>query len=281
MPLYVYTLAYLLPNGAGEVHTEIFYLVLWMIGLLVPYILGLLVRARKVTVAEAILNWLVKPVLLLAFILFITLGLYINMYVFSVLDNTALIAGALIPFIGFGIGGGLMLLAKQGKVPAKTLSIESAIMNSIAVIVAIRFTLPQPDADIASAAAMWVLYVTPLPFVIMFLFHRIKKTIMSHFEKEDIKKEQEVTILSSFAAITQNAMQMGGVVNTNETQASSSTQPNSNENGDQKRLLLSRSHSFETKSPHIIISNFSFVDQEEDEGKPLSEDPDNQNSVPA
>lgn len=266
VPLYVYTLGQVFINGAGLVIESMYYLLLWLLILLIPFIIGMAVRRRQQTISDALLNWLIKPILLLAFILFITLGLYINMYVLTVLDNAALVTGGLIPFIGFGIGGGIMLLLKQGKQAAKTLAIEAAIMNSIVVIVSLRFTLPQPDADLASASAMWVLFLTPAPFVLMFLFHRIKKKIMFNFNKKDIENEKNVTLKNSFAAITKNALQIGGLESNNhEAEPSQSpTTTTYGHDGDQRRLLTSTSQT-SSEQPHTVINNVSFMDMADGE----------------
>lgn len=265
MPLYVFSIAQHIPNGAGFVVNTVYYLVFWLLGLLLPFTTGLLIRRFKQSISDAFLNWLIKPLLLLAFILFITLGLYINMYMFGVLPTNALAAGALIPFIGFGLGGGLMLIFRQGKPPAKTLAIEAAITNSVVVIVALRFTLPQPDADLASAAAMWVLFFTPVPFILMFIFHRIKRKIMSQFEKKEFEKAQAETMKSSFAAITQNAMQMGGISTQDfqQMQASSSAESANNPtvgNGDRKRLLFTPADTEPEDTSQVIINNCSYLD---------------------
>lgn len=248
--------------------TTLYYLVFWMLALVFPYAGGILLRKFKPAVSDAFLNWLIKPLLLLAFILFITLGLYINMYMFGVLQTSSLAIGGLIPFLGFGIGGGLMLIFRQGKPAAKTLAIESAIMNCIIVIVAVRFTLPQPDADLASAAAMWVLFFTPVPFVLMFIFHRIKRKIMSHFEKKEFEKEQANTMLSSFAAITANAMQIGGLSGHDlQMQASSSQQSENNAsygNGDKKRLIQLGTTNYPEDPSQVIVNNCSFMENAED-----------------
>lgn len=256
IPMYVYTFGNVLPNTGGTVSVQIYYLVLWSVGMLVPYTIGLLVRRHKEVASEACLNWIIKPVLLLAFILFITLGLYINMYMFSVLNNAALMVGGIIPFLGFMIGGAVALICKLGKAAAKSIAIEAAIMNCIMAMVGIRFTLPQPDADLASAGAMWVLFITPIPFLLMFIFHRIKRKIMSYFEKRKMEKEQRSTMLQSFAAITHNALQLGGFSNAtnNATSDNLASNPIADNSQSYDMLLLKSTSQYSTPS-QLIIAN--------------------------
>jgi len=232
--MWLYGLGQLYPNGNGDLQSNMYYLVLWLVALFIPYGVGIFVKRRKESVSDACLNWLIKPLLLLAFILFITLGLYINIYMFSVLSSEALAVGGALPIIGFGLNGLLLLVTRQGKSAAKAGAIEAANMNCIAVIVALRFTLPKPDGELASAVIMWLLFCTPIPFIIMFIYHRIKKKIMSHFEKKEFEKEQTATMLQSFATITHNAMQIGGLTEHNEGKKISEE---NGENGDTTLLL--------------------------------------------
>lgn len=187
------------------------FMVLCLALLLVPYVLGVLAKHFRPEVSDAILNWLIKPMLLLFMILFITLGLYINIYAIEVLDKLTLAMAGMVPSLGFCVGGGLALVSKQGKASAKSVAIEAAIMNCLAVIAAAKFTMPQPDSDLACAGAIAVLSFTPLPFIGMLIFHKIKKKIMTYFENRKFEKEQQETITKSFALITQNALQISGM----------------------------------------------------------------------
>ena len=200
-----------MPNQTGAVTKNTYLLVLWVLVLTVPYICGVMLRKRNESLSHAFLNWLIKPLLLLSFILFMTLGLYINMYIFRVLSNRALITGGILPFVGFTVGAFLSAVTRNEKKVVKTVAIEATIVNSLAAIIAIRFTLPSPDSDLASAAVMWVLFITPSPFFLLFIFHKIKRKVMSYFEKKELEKEKQETILQSFANITQNAIQLGGL----------------------------------------------------------------------
>lgn len=207
----MYTLGQFLPNGVGEVEVPTHFLVLCFALLLVPYIVGVILRHVKSSISEAILNWLIKPLLLLFMILFVTLGLYINIYAMGVLDKVTLAVAGMVPSLGFCIGGGLTLATRQGKPSAKSVGIEAAIMNCLAIVAVIKYTMPQPDADMAAASAIAVLFFTPLPFFGMLIFHKIKKKILTYFENRRFEKEQQEVITKSFALITQNALQISGM----------------------------------------------------------------------
>lgn len=129
----------------------------------------------------------------------------------GVLDKLTLAVAGLIPSLGYCIGGGLTLLARQGKPAAKSVAIESAITNCLAVIAIIKHSMPQPDADMAIAGAIAILFFKPVPFIGLLVFHKIKKKVMTYFENRKFEKEQQETILKSFAVITQNALQISGM----------------------------------------------------------------------
>lgn len=200
-----------MPNGNGETEIPTYLIVICLSVMVVPYSFGVVLKRFKPNVADAMLNWLIKPSLLLFMILFITLGLYINMYAIGVLDKLTMVMAGMVPSLGYCIGGGLTLLARQGKPAAKSVAIEAAITNCLAVIALIKHTMPQPDADMAIAGVMAVLFFTPVPFIGMLVFHKIKKKVMTYLENRKFEREQQETILKSFAVITQNALQISGM----------------------------------------------------------------------
>lgn len=211
VPLWLYSLGQFLHNGVGELEVPTHYMIICLGLLIIPYILGIIVKHFKPSVSDAILNWLIKPLLLLFMILFITLGLYINIYAMDTLDKITLIMAGLIPCIGFSVGGGLTLITKQGKASAKSVATEAAIMNCLAVVAACKLTMRQPDSDMACAGAIAILVFTPLPFIGMLIFHKIKRKILKYFQNRKFEKEQQETISKSFAHITLNALQISGM----------------------------------------------------------------------
>ena len=129
----------------------------------------------------------------------------------SVLDKVTLIIAGTIPTLGFCVGGGLTLAVRQGKPAAKSVAIEAAIINCLGVVAAVKYTMRQPDSDLAVAGVLAVLFSTPIPFIGMLIFHKIKKKVIAYLENRKFEREQQETILKSFAVITQNALQISGM----------------------------------------------------------------------
>ncbi|CAH1772496.1 unnamed protein product [Owenia fusiformis] len=176
---------------------------LWLAAIVISYFIGMAIRRCRPGVADAILNWLIKPLLLLFCILFFTLGIYINMYMFEFVRTEVLVAAALLPFCGYLVSGVLSLISKQPGVYCKTIGTEMTVFNCMLVLVIIRFSFEQPDADIAAAMPIWVMFLTPTPFLFVFLLTILHKCIGKKCEKRREKKYRHFSIMSSLVNITQ------------------------------------------------------------------------------
>ena len=164
--------------------------------------IGILLNKFKPAVAEAILNWLVKPFLLLFILVFGTIGVYINMYMFHLTDPRVPVAAALLPLTGYMFGMLIAYLSRQDAEYVKTLCTESSMFNCLLVLVMIRFTLPQPDADLCSAVAIWVLILTPLPFILMSVYQSFRRCINDRCAKRRDAKYRHFSIVSSLLNVT-------------------------------------------------------------------------------
>ena len=163
-------------------------LMLWLSCAFVCYILGLGLRKKSEKVADAILNWLTKPFLLFASILFVSLGLYINFFMFLVLDIPSLIGMALYPCLAYSLGYFLPCAIRQEQRFVRCIAIESAIPNCILALVVVQYTLPQPASDICTIAPIFVLIFSPTPFILEYLFKQLQVVYIDKCTKnQDIK----------------------------------------------------------------------------------------------
>ena len=174
---------------------------IWLVANAGIFLLGVILRYIKLSYAEAILNWLSKPMLLLYSILFFTLGMYINLYMFENIETKTLVAAALLPTIVFGVGWMLAHFTRQDRDCIKTISTESEALNCMLVLVILRFSLPQPDADITSTVPIWITFMTPLPFVVTIILHRLKRTIGEICSRRK-EKYRTFSIASSLLNVT-------------------------------------------------------------------------------
>ena len=185
-----------------ETDHKIYWFIMWFALHAGAYILGVSLRyvGRKGT--EAYLNWFAKPFLLLYSILVITLGVYINMYMFSVLDHRIMAGAAILPLFGYVSGIFISYISRQDGEYVKTIAAETTMSNCLLVMAMERFTLSAPDADITSALPMWILFTSPIPFLINSLFKKIQNSVGDRCAKRREKKYRHFSIVSSLLNVT-------------------------------------------------------------------------------
>lgn len=165
----------------------IYNLEVWFLASFLAYAAGLAVKRLRPAVADGILMWFIKPFLLLASILYITLGVYINMYVFELVDGSALLGAMLLPFNGFLAGAALAAVCRQNNACVKTIALETCSLNCLIVIVALRFSMKQPDADLAAVTPIWVMFTIPGFFVLLAICNKVKNIILELWRNRNNK----------------------------------------------------------------------------------------------
>ena len=163
---------------------------LWLAAAFFSFAAGAIIKKIWPPVAENILMWLIKPFLLLAAILYITLGVYINMYVFELVNEYALLGAALLPFCGCVIGGVTATICRQSYTYVKTIALETSSLNCLIVMVALRYTLPQPNADLAAMIPIWIMFTIPGLFVGLAICTKIKDTLIHYWRNRNSSKEE-------------------------------------------------------------------------------------------
>lgn len=166
------------------------------------YVLGIVLRHYKDVAADAVLNWLTLPLLLLTGILFTTLGSYINMYVFSVVQWRHVAAACGLPTCSFLIG---LLMCRGVRLShrlTQTVVMETTISNCMLVIAVLRFCVADPDDDLAVAMPFWVLFTTPVPLITVYFFAKMKRCVTKKCAKRKEKKYRHFSIVSSLVNVT-------------------------------------------------------------------------------
>ena len=175
---------------------------LWLGACAAAYGLGAVLAHLRPSCSEALLNWLLKPLLLLFSLLFVTIGVYINIYVFHLPDIRIPIAAGLLPMMAFCTGSLAGYLTRREEIFVKVISTETTILNCLAVLTMIRFSLPQPQADLTSALPIWVLVMTPFPFFSTFIFQKLRERIRKRCAKRKERKYRHFSIASSLLNVT-------------------------------------------------------------------------------
>ena len=180
------------------------------------YLMGVFLNHFRASAADAFLNWFMKPFLLLFCILFITLGMYINLYMFEIVNTRAASAALFMAVLSYLMGTMVSLAARKTSDEIRTMATETTMYNCLLVLVMIRFSLSQPEADISSIMPFWVLFFTPMPFLITCFMFRCRRVVKRQCEKRRERKYRTFSIVSSLLNVT------------NVTNLSSSTSPKMN-----------------------------------------------------
>ncbi|CAG5134189.1 unnamed protein product [Candidula unifasciata] len=181
-PLWIFVLGqYFLADSHSILNPHvipIYHFEVWLVCNFLAYAAGLTIKRMRPAVADAILMWFIKPFLLLACILYVTLGVYINMYVFELVDGAALLSAMLLPLNGCLMGAALAAVCRQSYAHMKTIALETCSLNCLIVMVALRFSLKQPDADLAAVTPIWVMFTIPGLFVVLAFCNKVKSIIL-------------------------------------------------------------------------------------------------------
>lgn len=145
-------------------------------GLLIPVGIGMILQWKKPKWAKYVVKT-IRPIMVIFFILVFTLGVYANLYIFDLMKNTPLIllAGAIVPYVGFLFGGLVSLLTCQSWQRIRTIAIETGIQNTGIAIVLLKVSLPPPDNDISIVAPIAAAIFTPVPMLVAIISYEIYK----------------------------------------------------------------------------------------------------------
>ncbi|XP_076462539.1 uncharacterized protein LOC143294907 [Babylonia areolata] len=154
---------------------------IWLAAIFLAYAAGLLVNRFRPVVADVLLTWIIKPFLLLATILYITVGVYINMYVFELINHYAVLGAILLPLIGCLLGCSLAVVCRQRAAFVKTIALETSSLNCLIVLAALRFSLQQPDAALASMIPIWVMFTIPGLYLALAILQRIYSKLYGYW----------------------------------------------------------------------------------------------------
>ncbi|PAA85798.1 hypothetical protein BOX15_Mlig006522g1 [Macrostomum lignano] len=179
-------------------------LVLWLLMLFISQFIGSLVATCRPGLAQAALNWVGRPLLLLATILMVTLGIYINHYAIDHLESKEM--GCVLAFIasGFCLGGLASYLVKLDKPRRKTLAAETACCACLVAIPAIRMSCDSPTADLATIMPLAAAIFTPAPIIVYLVSHRVKGLLGSFIDKRKEKQSRHFSIVSSLAKMAED-----------------------------------------------------------------------------
>ena len=78
----------------------------------------------------------------------------------------------------------------------KSIALESSSFNCLIVLAALRFSLPQPDADLASSIPMWVMFTMPGLYICLAILQKVKSWIDNFIESRREKQCSDYSVVS-------------------------------------------------------------------------------------
>lgn len=141
-----------------------------LVTMIVPLCLGiafshfkpaLRLKARKV----------IRPFMIFVLVFLIVFGTVANFYMIRLLTWTAVIGGLLLPWCGFSIGCFTAILLRQPPPNVTAIAIETGIQNTGIAIMLLKFSFPDPDADISALIPVISASMTPIPLLFVVALH--------------------------------------------------------------------------------------------------------------
>ncbi|KAF8565098.1 hypothetical protein P879_09404, partial [Paragonimus westermani] len=211
----------------------------WLSVIAFAQTLGMVMRGCRPGIAHAVLTWFTRPLLLLSGILMVTLGVYINHYAVTEINQNLILSLLFLITIAFVLGWTAGQLTRQGMPITKTLATESAVFNGLLCMPLLRTSLHAPEGDLAAVVSLWAIFLAPIPLVYHAILSLVKGWLTGYLQRRKKNEQQDVisTILvsggsvppgnisvASVAAVAAAAIAVAPAITARPRAATSSTQ---------------------------------------------------------
>jgi len=190
-PFWVYTLGQQFINEATDSNINIPFLNIFttLLVLVIPLLVGIFIK-HKIPKLMRFLLKIMTPTTVIAIIVLLSVGIFTNLYIFKLFRPKVILAGCLLPYIGFLFGGITAAIFRQTWKNIKTIALETGFQNvSIAYLVLLT-AFPPPDGELASIAPISAAVMSPLPpFIITILYIIYKKCHPEKYKKDTDENE--------------------------------------------------------------------------------------------
>lgn len=195
MPLWLFTLGRVIFKSSN---IEIPYrnIMTMLVVLVIPIGIGLLMQRYLPRVAK-MCRKILGPFggFMIAFI--VIFGVIANLYMFYLFDWRVVLGGIGVPWLGYAFGAFLGRISGFSFEDIVAISVETGVQNSGIAIVLLRFSLPQPDADLTSVIPVAASIMMPLPLLCLLVLFRLmgKRKAANNYEVcQDIVKSESDSI---------------------------------------------------------------------------------------
>ncbi|CAH1374865.1 unnamed protein product [Tenebrio molitor] len=196
MPLWLFTLGKVIFDQ-GDIKVPYSQISTYAIALVIPLAIGFLISRYLKKVAKFLVK-ILKGFSLVLLIFIVVFAIVTNLYLFELFSWEIVVAGMGLPYLGYVLGYLIARLLRQPTPDCLAIGIETGIQNTGIAIFLLRFTLPQPQADLTTVAPVCVAMMTPLPLLCMLLYKKIRARFYPAHKKVNINQGlQELTVDSN------------------------------------------------------------------------------------
>ncbi|BFZ19420.1 hypothetical protein BsWGS_22458 [Bradybaena similaris] len=172
LPAWLFTLGNTFQDETAKMHVPYLNILEALAISILPLFVGMLIK-YKLPRAAQIITKVLKPVLLVVVTFSISLGIYTNFYIFKMIRPMTLVAGCLLPYIGYVVGAFISFVCFRSWRDIKTIAIETGIQNTGIAFLILFLSLQPPDNQLAAVAPAASAIMTPQPLFIAVLFYSI------------------------------------------------------------------------------------------------------------
>ena len=181
MPLWVYTLG-------RQFLDEDFHVVIPYVNMLqtlamitIPLFIGLVFKHKFPKAALKFVK-LLKPVTVIMMLIFLVVGIISNLYIFQLIQPIYLVAGSLLPYLGYVAGGLVAFIFRQPWTTIKTVAIETGMQNTKVAYLLMVTSFPAPLGDIAAMAPIASSMATPIPPMLVTVPYLLYNRLMKKYQ---------------------------------------------------------------------------------------------------
>lgn len=171
MPLWLFTLGRVIFDR-GNIEVPYQTLSTYLVALIVPLVIGLLIQ-RFMPRVTRILVRILKPLSSALIVFIVVFAIITNLYLFELFSWQIIVAGLGLPWLAYVLGYTLAWICQQPYPDRLAIALETGIQNTGIAIFLLRFTLPQPQADLTTVVPVSVAIMTPVPLLLMFIWQKV------------------------------------------------------------------------------------------------------------
>ncbi|CAG0884570.1 unnamed protein product [Darwinula stevensoni] len=177
------------------------------LGLIIPVSIGVGIRYKFPGCAHFMVR-IIKPAFVLLIIYIVIFGIYTNLYILYLISFETVVCVIVLIWSGFLVGALLAFIFRFPLADIIAIGLETGIQNTGVGIVLLRFSLPQPEADLSLVFPILADIVTPLPpLVFLISLKCVVKSIhippsrTASFVSEESEMEKQVRRLSAASTL--------------------------------------------------------------------------------